>query len=109
MKVNVELTVCVAGGMREPSTKSKPSEDTSDRVAIIDDTADSEFGHLGMRREQCIHALWRMFPTRCEVWHRFMTPEVLAADRNHDQQGDHHPRASAAIASASYRAIQARH
>jgi hypothetical protein len=34
----------------------------------------------------------------------------LAADRNYDQHGDHHPRASmaAAIAAASYHAIQAR-
>jgi hypothetical protein len=77
---------------------------TSDWVAIVDDTADGEFGHLGMRREQCIHALRRTFPTRCEAWHRFMTLEVLAADRKHDQHGDHHPCASvaAAIASTSY-------
>jgi hypothetical protein len=39
-----------------------------------------------------------------------MTLEVLAADRKYDQHCDHHPRASmaAAIAPASYHAIQAR-
>ena len=56
----------------------------SDRVAIVDDTADSEFGHLRMSGEQCIHALRRTLPTRCEVWHWFMTFEVLAADRKYE-------------------------
>jgi hypothetical protein len=64
--------------------RQKRPFDRSDRIAIVDDTPDSEFGHLGMSREQCIHALRRTLPTRCEVWHWFMTLEVLAADRKHD-------------------------
>jgi hypothetical protein len=68
----------------------------SDRVAVVDDTADGEFGHFWMSPEQSIHALRRTLPTRCEIWHWFMTLEVLAADRKHDKHGDHDRRASMA-------------
>jgi hypothetical protein len=78
--------------------------DRSDRIAIVDDTADSELGNLGMSREQCIHSLRRTLPTRCEVRHWFMTLEVLATDRKDDEHGDHDRQASmtAALHQQSY-------
>jgi hypothetical protein len=48
-----------AGHMASTSTF-----DGSDRIAIVDDTADSKVGNLGMSREQCIHSIRRTLPTR---------------------------------------------
>jgi hypothetical protein len=76
--------VYLTASPRRSNYFSLPTEDRPDRAAIVDDTADSEFGNLGMSREQCIHALRRTLPTRREVWHWFITLEVLAADRKRD-------------------------